>query len=427
MNMFQTFKLNSIELTLLGAALILVTAGCGKSGSKTAALISPKLEAIRQAGGPVTLAELSESYVEPPAAENAASLYLAAFAAMAPLQPASPAFLSQNQKAIEILHQAVSRQKCRYPIDLTKGACAALPHLMSFKKSAQLLAAAAANQAAQGKMELAAQSLLDGLLLARSLQEEPLVLSRVHQIATVNIIQRGLEPVLNRKPFSEEQLGRLQAGFAEAENGASLARPLAGERCIGIAVFQSSTQEQVEMFAKAQKMTGKFNVEAYRKRAAFAADFISYLDLMDKGIALSALPYDKSLDAIGAWNAERGEAKSKGYQFSELLVPALDTVLERVAQCSARLRLAQTALAVERYRQANRNALPDSLAQLVPKFLPEVLLDPFDSQPLRYKKLPSVGFVIEGGGKDGNEEVVAPELGGGRRDDVYDPTFAVRR
>src|SRR5260221_1953074 len=417
MKMFQIPKLNPIQLSFFGLPLVLLTGGCNKSASKAAIQISPKLEAIRQAGGPVTLAELSESYVEPPAAEKPLSLLPEAFRAMAPLQPAAPAFLSQNQKAIEILHQAVSRQKCRYPIDLTKGACAALPHLMSFKKRAHLPAAAAASRAAQGKMELAAQSLLDGLLLARSLQEEPLVLSRVHQIATVNIIQRGLEPVLNRKPFSEEQLGRLQAGFAEAENGASLARPLAGERCIGIAVFQSSTQEQVEMFAKAQKMTGKFDVEAYRKRAAFAADFISYLDLMDKSIALSALPYDKSLDAIGAWNAERGEAKSKGYQFSELLVPALDTVLERVAQCSARLRLAQTALAVERYHQANRNARPDSLAHLVAQFLPEVAFEPFDSQPLRYKKLPSVGFVIEGGGKDGNEEVVAPELGGGKGDD----------
>jgi hypothetical protein len=37
--------------------------------------------------------------------------------------------------------------------------------------------------------------------------------------------------------------------------------------------------------------------------------------------------------------------------------------------------------------------LPDTLAELVPAYLTAVPLDPYDGQPVRYKKLP-VGYVV---------------------------------
>ena len=49
------------------------------------------------------------------------------------------------------------------------------------------------------------------------------------------------------------------------------------------------------------------------------------------------------------------------------------------------LRLAQTAVALERYRAANDKHLPDTLDELVPDFLLHAPEDPFDGQPLRYR------------------------------------------
>src|SRR5438477_6338947 len=152
------------HLVLVVLAGMLLIPGCTKkSGSKPDAAVNLRLDAIRQAGYPVTLAELNDSYVEPPAMENAAPLYLAAFAALAPLEPTSAAFLTQNKEALELLHQAGARKRCRYPADLTKGANALLPHLAKFKKSAQLLSQQATNCASKGQIDLAVQSLLDGL------------------------------------------------------------------------------------------------------------------------------------------------------------------------------------------------------------------------------------------------------------------------
>ena len=53
----------------------------------------------------------------------------------------------------------------------------------------------------------------------------------------------------------------------------------------------------------------------------------------------------------------------------------------------------QAAVAIERWRLAHSGRLPDMLAELVPAYLAAVPLEPFDAQPVRYKKLP-VGYVV---------------------------------
>ena len=55
--------------------------------------------------------ELHASYVEPPTSENAAVLYQEAFAALLVAPSDSPAFLTQNQKVLPLLHQAAARKK----------------------------------------------------------------------------------------------------------------------------------------------------------------------------------------------------------------------------------------------------------------------------------------------------------------------------
>jgi len=63
------------------------------------------------------------------------------------------------------------------------------------------------------------------------------------------------------------------------------------------------------------------------------------------------------------------------------------------------LRCTVIALAAERYRQACKK-WPDSLDKLCPRFLASVPLDPFDGEPLRYRRFED-GMVIYTTGYDG--------------------------
>ena len=116
---------------------------------------------------------------------------------------------------------------------------------------------------------------------------------------------------------------------------------------------------------------------------------------------------------------------------SRLLLPALQQALGRADEHSARMRVAETALGVERFRVTHSGTLPRNLEELVPGCLKAVPLDPYDSKPLRYKQLPR-GFVVYSVGPDrhddGGAEPPTPEKGAARsKSTPMDITFVVER
>ncbi|MCH7813001.1 MAG: hypothetical protein IID40_03170 [Planctomycetes bacterium] len=68
----------------------------------------------------------------------------------------------------------------------------------------------------------------------------------------------------------------------------------------------------------------------------------------------------------------------------------------------ALLDCAHTAVAVERYR-LRHDRWPDSLSALVPEFLEQAPIDPFDEQPLRYTRTPD-GVTVYSIGPDGVDD-----------------------
>lgn len=424
---------NPLGVATVAIALVLIVTGCGKTASKTQPTPDPQIEAklaaIRQAGEPVTLAECNAAYAEPPAAENAAPLYAEAFAALTADAPQSPAFVARNQKALALLHQAAAKSRCRYAIDLNAGENTQLAHLAKIRRCAQLLEQEALLNAGKDRMDLAAQSVLAGLRLGRSLEAEPVLVSQLVRLAVEQIAVSGLEQAINRRPFSEPQLAELQAAFREAESAdaAAIARSLATERCMGIAFFQSPAQEQRKQLGALGNAGSISALEDYRKTPTYNADFNFCLDQMSNLIAAANAPFPEGLDAASQWVSEVSDVRSKGYLISGLLMPALAKTLEKSATAVAALRAVEAAVAVERYRLAHNNALPDSLNQLVPQYSTAVPSDPFDGQPLRYRKASPEGFVVYSLGPDRQDDGGTPKPPDAAAGAHYDVTFAVRR
>jgi hypothetical protein len=421
-------------------ALLVGLSGCGKPGGKNNgkpdARLTARLEAIRQAGQPVTPAELNAWYPEPPAGENAAPLYADAFAALSVTDAKSPSFLTKNQPALALLHQAAGKSQCRYPIDLREGVSLPLPHLAKIKTCAQLLSRETVANAAKGRVDLVAQDVMDGLRLARSLEQEPVQISQLVRISSDALTQSGLEGALGLKAFPEEQLVRLQAALAQEEGtiGPSLARSFTAARCTVISVFQMPLPEYEKLAGSAGTncpLGSPAEFERYRQGAAYQADFNLCLDYFSNWLAVAAAPFHACLEAAGQLTPEAeaqvSDAKAKGYRVCAMMLPTLNTALEKAADCVGQLRAAQAALAIERYRLGTGSALPDSLAQLVPKYLAAVPEDPYDGKPLRYKKLSPKGYVVYSIGRNRQDDGGVPKSAAGRADSPHDLTFAVRR
>jgi hypothetical protein len=105
-----------------------------------------------------------------------------------------------------------------------------------------------------------------------------------------------------------------------------------------------------------------------------------YLRAMNEAVEIARLPLEIQAARYRDWRNRYGHVENVGDGL------CLDGRTEFALLCShASLRCAQAALAAERYRREHGN-WPQSLAALVPKYLPAVSLDPFSGEPLRYRK-----------------------------------------
>ena len=402
------------------------------------AKINRELAAIRAAGLPTSPAELDAFYRQVPDNENAALLVLeAAHMAPAPADrgdqklreqfnqlgrrepvPAEISnFLAQrvtdNKEALAILHRAAGLTNSRYPVDLSPGVNALLPHLGKVKETASLLREEAVYEAGAGHADRATESVLAGYAAARTLANEPLLISFLVGNAMSAIAGSGLEQVVNRVALDDVQLRRLRQAILAGDNPAALPRALAGERGSSIGVFQdpggfTSAINAGAGGAGAGPDLGKAAPRALNSLTGFFdRDLLFYLKTMQKFIDATTEPPPDRFDALKTFDADMVEARQKLYVMTALIMPALGKCTDRDADNAARLRTAATAMAIERYRLKHAGKLPESLAKLVPDYLPSVPVDSFTGQPLQFQKRDK-GYVVYSVGADRRDDGGTP-------------------
>lgn len=419
----------SASAVLIALLLLLTdygtTMASAAAGTDTSMIgVSNKLAAITAAGQPVTLEELNNWYVEPPAFENAAAVYEEAFAVLTKDDPKSPSFLAQNQKAVALLLQAAGRKSCRYPVDLRAGPGTLITHLPKIKKCTVLLGSEALKQASLGQTDAASKSILAGLRLALSLDKEPMITSRLIEFASLQVTLTNLEQALDVGAFTDDQLASLQAALHDADRAASLSRILIAERCFCIAIFQMPP----EKWAAALALNGSEKVDgpAYRESPAYQQDLSFALDGYSNLLVVTRLSIHQNVDAAAQARSQVEVASARGYKLSAMLLN-LSRVFDKAATVSARIRTAQAALAVERYRLKHGNDLPGSLELLGPELIAAVPSDPFDGKLLRYQKLPGAGYIVFSNGNNQKGDHGVVDSRGGSEGISPDISFEVRR
>ena len=337
--------------------------------------------------------------------------------------------IADNQQALELLHTGAAAEYFRYPVDFGDGIGTLMPHLNELKKGAKLLNLEAVLYAEKGKPQLATDSVISSLGIARSLTKEPMVVSQLVRISCQALNASILEHLINRTDFTDEQLAELSQAVAEADDPAAMARGYVGERCFAIDTFKLpySKIRHVSSFPSRRPTVGVLSFVLYKATGTKSMDLLIYLDFLDNYIRATQVPLHLRQDAVQAIEAKL-TTLSKAHIFLHLFPPtfARYTILD-LANVSY-LRAAQASLAIQRYRLAI-GKIPDTLGDLAPTYLDAVPSDPFDGNDLRYKKLVT-GFVVYSIGEDGSDD------GGKERPPTrqrtgdavnYDVTFTVER
>lgn len=418
--------------------------------------VKQQIAGIKADGLPTTAEELEDWYKPLANSTNAAIFYEELFEGLPTNTPGRVVSLSRNEPLSSVvsnqLRTAVSKHSdslrlarrgtpltsARYSVDLSEGVNARIPHAAKLKTMSQLLRAEAVLNIAERRPDAAAEAILAIHRAARTLDEEPVLISALVVVAMDSIGFSTLERLLNHLALDRNQLAQFSHAATLADRTNRFVKGLIADRAmyneiIGMAQYDIARLRQVapgdeeeERFDPAPQPGWIWNLIGF-----FERDRAFYLRAMATNIHVAKLPPPEFLRAGKAAEELTVQARRGYYIFSSLFLPAFERLGSRDAEASARARTALVALAVEDWRISHAGKTPDSLDELVPTHLKQIPTDPFDGKPLRYKKLPR-GYVAYSIGRDNKDDggkeqpPRGTKLKGAERFQ-YDITFVVER
>jgi hypothetical protein len=372
--------------------------------SSPMARLERELERLRKAGEPTRWEDIA-----PPVPKHldGTPLLLKAIEQLGAAEQKFPpdVWVTYNAQVLEAARPALKtfRQALAYPhwrvVDptnfFTKGGWQpAFGHLREF---ARLLSAEALQRKRKGDVDGALESCQTILKLCRHMDDEPfliafLVQKTIFSIGVVTLFGMPLgKGVLSDADASATAYRAVLAELRAWDIDRAFVRALKGERVIDGILFYDS-------FRKKLGGCGLFPVSTW-----FAANQSLTLDFYRQllPIAQKGVPYDRQ--KISRLIADfTQKTQERNTVLANMHISPVKDLFDQVTETHALQRVTMTALALRLYRKEN-GLYPENLQQLVPKYLPSVLIDPYDGKPLRYRKLQK-GFKVW-------------SVGGNRKDD----------
>jgi hypothetical protein len=300
----------------------------------------------------------------------------------------------------------------RYPITYSPDFISTLlPHTQNARGLANLLAFDVRLRAQNKDLDGALESCRALLNTGRSVGDEPFFVSMLVRIAVDQIAVRKIERVLAQGQASEKALAELQKLIEQEAAEPLFLNAARGERAMMDGLLQAIKSGLVPINQLKGLVGG----------GGKPGDFESlelWLPGALKQSRAALLRYNTQLVEIARRPGEEQRAQIKQLLVSSADLPWLARLLSsspRVAEAYHRnlasLRCALVMVASERYRLAH-GRWPKEIGELVPDYLGQVPLDPYDGAHLRLRPLPD-GLVIYSVSIDGQDN-------GGRLDDRPD-------
>lgn len=443
-------------LTAVGAvALVRQRARAGR------AEIDRRLEAIRAAGEPVTADDLAKRHPSPPPEKDAGLLLAAALdrfvfpndgggfpllgnaelpLATAPLDQELLAnltiFLRTNAEAIRLAGAAKLDGAwigAGFENDFSGIGRSRLSGLQHLGQGLMLSALA---EAERGDGSLAIERWKRGLAVGRVTRSDTML----HHLVRRSVESGAtdvLERIVNRVSLSAIDLRQVERLLAD-DGWTGFKDMLLAHRCWDIRALEQFRADPIESLritdlSKPQWLANlkSWTMAHYVTWSGLGyhdRDYVQILDTWHR--ALSALDQTpRARDAELKTIASETEAQWRRRALCWSLVGLfrqLEAYVKNESSRLAELRTARVALAILRWRAAHDGKLPESLAELVPDTLPAIPADPFDEQPLRYRRLPQ-GFTVYSVGPDFTDNGGKAKPAGTEKSDGYDVVFSVER
>lgn len=428
---------------IVAVLMVLAWAVCRIQRASFIRQLEQELRKLRQSGEPTTIGELIPPV---PPQQDGTHLYQLAIAQLEtskkqlpqPVwdsvyefisrQPAKPFKLDDVQRTLQAAQPALQtlREALNFPhMRMTDWSVedplsVIFPHFSKFREFARLLVAEGKWRKREGDIDGAVESQITALKLVRRIGDEPSLIGFLVQGAIFAIAFGGLRQILSDADASPKTYQALMSELQAWDIDRDFLQALRSDRVFVIATCEwmrrkasrRMTPELVEGELKVNLaifLKDKSSLVAQNELKALR-HLNAVIDIARKGE-----PYDwnaiKQLEE--QWEQEvAGPVKSMNLMGMELiwdekaiakaLVPTYSKIFHRAASFHAMQRISQTAVALRLYRHEH-GRYPETLEELVPKYLRSVPVDPFDGKPLRYKRLQN-GFKVWSVGENMKDE-----------------------
>ncbi|MBL8793202.1 MAG: hypothetical protein JNM56_04800 [Planctomycetia bacterium] len=317
---------------------------------------------------------------------------------------------------VEFLHAGLERAKPalvearklanfprgRYAVDWQPDYYSTALQAINAHDIAELLAWDIKVQSQQGDFRAALHSLLAQLNAFRASGDEPSFVSILVRISGQGIVAWSLERILGKGEADAHDLEQLQRLLLDEANQDLLLLGARADRAGCHHLFQSLEAGKISDFSAADLASLESDKPSSLVKLSWHIPFVRkrqralILRLQNCFVEIAKLPEQQQPAAMREWQDQLPQEKNLA---AVLLMTGLPQVPFMGQRAQARLRTTIAALAVERYR-LDRGNWPDSLEVLCPCYLSSVPVDPFDFEPLRYRRVRD-GVVIYSCGRDG--------------------------
>jgi hypothetical protein len=324
--------------------------------------------------------------------------------------------LREFEAVIEELHQASQRPYARFNVayEAEDPAGILLPHLSVLRALIEIIALRASAQLALHKPDAALRDLQLGLYLIDAIRKEPWLIS---YISRCGALQRLMQPIWEgcaRKQWSEHDLATLQTALDQNKFWPDWIHALRKERAICNdridRIRRNPTLLPHALFPLESGPENPWVANLLLRcipRGWFYQEQVQYNRLFDRTLLgpLDQADGYAAPDAIRAASAELNRALTHDRALQavtrhRVMVGAfikgpwdLPSIHDTAARAHVSTDLAKTACALERHRLAHGD-FPASLDDLAPAFLGEVPRDLIRGQPLVYRRLDDLSFLL---------------------------------
>jgi len=292
------------------------------------------------------------------------------------------------------------RPHSAFRLDYSENFRMLLPHLASLKGISQTLRLRAVARLAADQKQGAFEDVKLGLRFADILKSEPLLISQLVRIASLQLAMQPLWEGAVRHEWSETQLVEFQQILAKMDFLASYGVAIRTERAFGNATIDELRTGKISFSSLGDVgdgMPGGANgVSRFIPAGWYRLNQLT-LNRLFQGRGLPVIDAEKHRVHTDLANRidEAPDLKGAGMFniFARLMFPAVGKSASKFAHAQASVDLALTACALERYR-LKHGKYPSNLDPLVPEFIERIPVDVITGELPKYRLEADGRFVL---------------------------------